>query len=257
MSHFAAQNRNDEICNDLTGENYRIVLARIHQELMPKTYFEIGVNNGSSLMLSKCHTIGVDPAYEFADIDTIKSVGQIPILQLFRMRSDDFFFCHSPKKLFGRPVDFAFLDGMHQCEYLMRDFMNIEKHCKKNSIIALHDCLPVESAIAARKPWGEDHAISDPGRRGMWTGDVWRFSRLLKRHRPDLKMVVVDAYATGLVLVTNLDSNCSKLADNYRELQDEMHSWNLNEIGLASYHKEMDVISTSELFGDLDRHFWL
>jgi hypothetical protein len=62
-------------------------------------------------------------------------------------------------------------EGHHRCEYLLRDFLNTERHCRPNSLIALHDCLPLEAPMAERSP----NAVAiDPLRQGMGTSDVWR-----------------------------------------------------------------------------------
>ncbi len=75
----------------------------------------------------------------------------------------------------------------------------------------------------------------------MWTGDVWRTALLLKRRRPDLRITVLDAAPTGLVLITNLDPHSTLLADNHDAFVAEMMSWSLPEITLAGYFAEMEV----------------
>jgi hypothetical protein len=49
-------------------------------------------------------------------------------------------------------------------------------------------------------------------RAGWWTGDVWRAALLLKRRRPDLQITTVDAFPTGLVLITNVDPSSRYLS---------------------------------------------
>ena len=45
------------------------------------------------------------------------------------MTSDDFFASHDlAQVLGGRPVDLAYIDGMHQFEFALRDFMNLERY---------------------------------------------------------------------------------------------------------------------------------
>ena len=39
---------------------------------------------------------------------------------------------------------------MHLYEFALRDFMNIEAHCRPESLVVLHDCLPVDSYMARR-----------------------------------------------------------------------------------------------------------
>jgi hypothetical protein len=157
---------------DHAGHAYVMVLDRLHQVLQPKTYLEVGTFAGVSLSLSRCAAIAVDPEFRITDPAIVAKVLNRPSLSLFQMTSDAFFAEQDPVRLFGRPVDVAFLDGMHRCEFLLRDFMNTERHCRRNSLIALHDCLPVEEAIATRIV-GEMKA-SSPAREPWWTGDVWR-----------------------------------------------------------------------------------
>ncbi len=161
-----------------------------------------------------------------------------PNLLLYQTPSDDFFTRFNPTQLLAAPIDFAFLDGMHRCECLLRDFLNTERHCHRNSVIALHDCLPIETPMAERQPNAES---VEPHPQGMWTGDVWRTALLLKRHRPDLRLVALDAAPTGLVLITNLDPQSSLLADHYDSLLTEMMGWSLIEITLAGYYEQIDV----------------
>ncbi len=223
---------------DLAGDSYVHVLERLHDILQPRTYLEIGVETGATLALARCASIGVDPRFQFGEIGVVERIVAKPSLLLYQMPSDDFFAAHAPTELLGAPIEFAFLDGMHRCECLLRDFQNVERHCRPDSVIALHDCLPLESAMAEREPGA---APIDPRRQGMWTGDVWRTALLLKRRRPDLRMVVLDAAPTGLVLISNLDPGSRLVEERHDDLVAEMMSWSLEEITLASYHAEMGV----------------
>jgi len=119
----------------------------------------------------------------------------------FSMESDKFFSQYNPRCMMNCHIDFAFLDGKHWSEFLLRDFINTERNCHRNSIIALHDCLPVEAAIADRIPNQRPTIVAH--RAGWWAGDVWRTALLLKRKRPDLHMLTLDAKPTGLVLISN------------------------------------------------------
>jgi hypothetical protein len=223
---------------DLMGENYLNVLGRLHSVLAPATYLEIGVDTGKTLALAHCHAIGIDPEFRFQDMGIVRAIVAKPSVALYQMPSDDFFARFSPTTLFGGPIEMAFLDGMHRCEFLLRDFFHTERHCRRNSVIALHDCLPLEAPMAERDP----NALAVDGRRqGMWTGDVWRTALLLKRRRPDLQITVLDAAETGLVLITNLDPENTLLSDNHDQFVAEMLSWSLAEITLPGYCAEMGV----------------
>jgi hypothetical protein len=119
----------------------------MHEWLAPASHFEIGTESGASLSNAKCATIAVDPKFHLGTRDC---VGSKPFCALYQMRSDTFLRRHDPSRMFHGPIDLAFLDGMHYCEYLLRDFANTERHCRRNSVIAMHDCVPVDLAIASR-----------------------------------------------------------------------------------------------------------
>src|SRR5207253_931962 len=107
----------------------------------------------------------------FDSIEMVRQIVAKPSLVLYQMASDAFFARNSPTVLFGAPIDMAFLDGLHRCEYLLRDFINTERHCRRNSVIALHDCLPVEGAITTRVE--KYDTSTHPDRKTWWAGDVW------------------------------------------------------------------------------------
>jgi hypothetical protein len=137
----------------------------------------------------------------------------------------------------------------HLCEFALRDFLNTERSCRRNSIIALHDCLPLDFTMAQRQcpPYPEGEA--DLLRAGRWTGDVWRCALLLKRCRPDLRMTMIDAYPTGLALITNLDPSSSLLRERYASAVEEMHAMSLRELTLPGLHAKLNVEPASVLAG--------
>ena len=242
---------------DLTGLHYISFMQRLHGALRPKTYFEIGTLNGSTLALAQCASLAVDPQFAFLDIATVAQVMAKPRLLLFQTTSDDFFALHDPVALLGGRIDLAFLDGMHRCEFLLRDFINTERHCKRNSVVALHDCVPVEEGMAGRTPGSAPPLL--PHRAGWWTGDVWRTALLLKRFRPDLAITVLDAQPTGLVLVTNLDPASVTLADGYDAFVRTMLGWFLADIGIAGLMAELGIEPTADYAADeqISGRFWL
>ena len=226
---------------DHLGLDYRQVIHHIHQWLKPNSYLEVGVEKGETFILSDSKSIGVDVAFQFTSTDLLQKISQRPMSALYRMPSDSFFKSFDPTKILGGPVELAFLDGMHQCEYLLRDFINTEKSCLSNSIIILHDCCPLETPMAAREPG--QHAI-EAHREGWWTGDVWRTALALKRLRTDLQMVVLDAAPTGLVCITNLNPASTYLQEEYFTVVDAMRAWDLEQIGLGALLMELEILST-------------
>lgn len=223
---------------DLHGEFYQTLLARIHRVLTPKTYFEIGTLHGDTLALSRCPSIAVDPEFQIRSPEIMAGVQDKSRLHLFQMSSDDFFRDHNPAAIFGCEVQLAFLDGMHQCEFLLRDFLNIERSCKPSSIVVLHDCFPVEESMADRD---RQKNPFHPHHEGWWTGDVWRTALLLKRRRPDLRMLSLDAAPTGLVMITNLNPRNDDFAAGYDGLVDTMMSWRISDIGFDALFQEMGL----------------
>ncbi len=229
---------------DFAGHGYLQVLQTLHEVLQPRNYLEIGTCTGESLALATCASLAVDPDFSFEDIQLVRRIVSKPRLLLFRMASDLFFQQHDPRVLLGEEVQLAFLDGMHHCEFLLRDFINTERHCARNSVIVLHDCLPVEEPMADRASLSRPSI--EPHRRWWWAGDVWRTARLLRRVRPDLSFTTLDAPPTGLVLITNLDPDSTALRDHYDEHVQTMLGWSLAEIGLQQHAADMQVEPTGD-----------
>ncbi|MCB8877266.1 class I SAM-dependent methyltransferase [Acidisoma silvae] len=236
---------------DHIGTDYKTVLGWFHKRLRPKTYLEIGTQNGFTLSLATCASIAIDPQFQISSGATVNNK---PACHLFQMPSDDFFESHQPSTIFGRLVDLAFLDGMHRCEFLLRDFMHTEPHCKQNSVILLHDCLPLDEGMTSRVQ-GTGSSTGDR-RYGWWTGDVWRTALALKRYRPDLEIAAYDAQPTGLIAITNLDPQSTLLADRYSDIVRDMRSWTLD---LDAYFREVHVESTDAIATEekMNTRFWL
>jgi len=195
---------------------YYDLLARIHRDLLPRTYVEVGVRNGESLRLCLPGTmkVGIDPAvdlrYPFEPRTTV----------VFDTTSDAFFAEHDVRTVLGgRPVDLAFIDGMHMFEYALRDFINLERACEPDSVILIHDCLPIDEVTSARERTT-----------AVWTGDVWKLVLVLKRVRPDLRVVTSDVGPSGLGIVTNLDPASTALRDQLDELVIEYTSLGFDAI---------------------------
>jgi hypothetical protein len=243
----------NDIRPDLKGEHYLTLLGRIHSTLKPRTYLEIGTRDGASLKLSKAKSIAIDPSFVLSgDV-----VGEKSLCALYKTTSDQFFQQTDPKVVVGGPLDFVFLDGMHLAEFLLRDFINIERHTRGNSIIAIHDCVPVETGIARRV----EQAPAD--KRGKnhptwWTGDVWKVIAMLQERRPTLKILAVDAVPTGLVLITNCDPKSTILLDQYSDIVEEFRT-DMDDSYLVKFVRSINILSTSSLVGfeEISRYFWI
>ena len=204
MAHLGAHEMLAEL--EFPGEGYFSILARIHEHLKPATYLEIGIDQGRSFEIVRPETLalGVDPEPHLQ-----KPLG--PRQRVFAQTSDEFFEqCDMTSELDGKTLDLAFIDGMHQFEFALRDFINIEKYCSADSIILIHDVYPIDATSAAREraSW-------------FWSGDIWRLILALNKYRPDLSVNVIGARPTGLAIVQNLDPHSRVFAERQREIIDE------------------------------------
>jgi hypothetical protein len=176
------------------------VLRWLHEILKPKLYLEIGVETGLSLRLAGDHTdvVGIEPA--------LQQQFELPRRsRLAEMTSDAFFDPGtSHGYLNGRTIDLAFIDGLHHFDQALRDFINVEFHSRRDSVVAVHDCSPVDAFTCTREC-----------RTSFWTGDTWRLVPCLNAYRPDLRIVTLAAPPSGLALVTNWDPGSTRLVDHY------------------------------------------
>lgn len=192
----------------MPGDDYYDWLSFFHEMIKPATYVEIGLGHGRSLALAGEGTlaIGIDPYQGFWG--NLNYVSSNSPATLFPLASDDFFKQYDLSQVIGSETfDLAFIDGLHIFEQALKDFINLERFAGKDSVVLIHDCLPVEVIVAEREPCP-----------GFWTGDVWRIIPCLKTFRPDLRIMTIPAFPSGLGVVTNLDSSSTILSDNYDEI---------------------------------------
>ncbi|MSQ55730.1 MAG: class I SAM-dependent methyltransferase [Betaproteobacteria bacterium] len=192
---------------ELPGMYYTEILARIHQVLRPRTYVEIGVFEGKSMALAGPETdvIGIDPAPQAA-------VEQGPRRRIVAMTSDAYFAAHDlAAELGGRPVELALIDGMHLCEFALRDFANLERYCAPGATILIHDVYPLDEASSSRER-----------ETSFWTGDTWRALLALRKYRPDLSVQTLASPPFGLAVVRRLDPASRVLAERMAEIEADM-----------------------------------
>lgn len=176
--------------------SYLDVLDRLHRELCPAHYLEIGVRHGKSLILARGPATGVDPAPD-VKCNLPSEVNILPIT------SDDFF-ADPPDEL---EPDFCFIDGLHHFECALRDFMNVERHAAPGAVVAIDDVFPNHFAQAERKR-----------RTQVWTGDVWQLIEIFKKYRSDLGTLLLDVAPTGMLLIRGLDPSNRVLWENYDKI---------------------------------------
>ncbi len=154
-----------------------------------------------ALALPETRAIGVDPEPKIA-----RPLG--PHVSIRATTSDAYFAGGDVSgDLGGHPVDLAFIDGMHQFEFALRDFINIEKHCSPRSTVLIHDCYPLNRLTAERERQTQ-----------FWSGDIWRLILALRKYRPDLSVNVIATSPTGLGMVRRLDPHSKVLSERYEEI---------------------------------------
>lgn len=213
-------------------------LTGLHARFEPRSYLEIGIRNGRGLALSSTRTIGVDPAY------SIKAELACDV-RLVRATSDDFFARPDAMSWFpDGTADLSFIDGMHLFEFAFRDFINAERASTPASVIVLDDMLPRAQSEAAR----DRHTMS-------WTGDVYKVALVLTRFRPDLVVVPLDTFPTGLVLVAGLDPRSTVLSDHYDEIVTEYTTPDPQQVPDAVLHRtdaaDAEAVLASTVWPDL------
>ena len=226
-----------------TGMLYVDFMATLSMTLSCRSYFEIGTDVGNSLKAFKCDAVCVDPHFKVSQ-DVLQGRRHA---HFFQMTSDVFFEHHDIRAYLSGGIDVAFLDGLHHFEALLRDFINTERFCSDRSVILLHDCLPLNERMAERRMRVVED--EDTTTKIFWTGDVWRLLPILKRFRPDLRILALDCEPTGLVACTSLDRYSRVLSKNYNEIVDEYGKLELSELGLRNLWSIFPMVDSRKLHG--------
>ena len=133
-----------------------------------KDYLEIGVEYGQTFEnIQIQNKVGVDPDPKTPDPRIIKKT------------SDEFFVDNN------KNYDVIFIDGMHQAEYVLRDFNNSVKCLNKGGLIFLDDVLPINEREQNKIPIKHAFENGILKYREPWTGDVWKFVYYLLKNKGD------------------------------------------------------------------------
>jgi hypothetical protein len=184
--------------------DYLAFLERVHAQLQPPTYLEIGIRYGASMALAQAPSIGIDPGYELRQQLRDDAA-------LFRETSDDYFERPDPlEPLGGKPAALSFIDGMHLSEFALRDFINVERNSHWSSVVVFDDVLPRDADEAARNRVTK-----------AWAGDIYKMIFILEKYRTDLICLRIGTGPTGLLLVLGLDPDNRVLSERYDEIAAE------------------------------------
>ena len=183
--------------------NRHTFLQALHTMLRPRSYLETGVNFGQSMTLSRVQSVGIDPEFSV----TRELLADV---HLARTSSDEFFARRDPiAHLDAGVVDLAFIDGMHLSEYVVRDYLAVERFTTPTSVVVFDDLLPRNVDEAARYR----HTRA-------WTGDVYKALQALRDFRPDLVVLEVDTTPTGVGVVLCPDASHGGVLPQYDEWLD-------------------------------------
>jgi hypothetical protein len=157
------KNRNEVINYMISRYNY-------------KSYLEIGCSNNSNFNKINAELKeGIEP----------RSVGGT-----VKCTSDEFF-------IFNKiPFDIVFIDGMHECNQVVRDIDNSLKILNNKGMIILHDTIP-HAEYMQMMPLSA--AQVSKNYKGGWTGDVWK-AVCAMRSREDIVCRTLDI-ETGLTFI--------------------------------------------------------
>ena len=175
-------------------------LIDLHKYVEPRFYTEIGVEYGASLKLAQCAALGIDPAPQL-------SVPIAPQHSISYTTSDDYFRLADTSTM--KAIDLCYIDGMHQIEFALKDFMNMERFCHAGSVVIVDDIYPAHPLQGERIRQSR-----------YWTGDIWKIIPILQLHRPDLIVMPVDTDPTGSLMVLGLDPTNNVLWDHFDSIID-------------------------------------
>ncbi len=226
-----------------TGMPYDWFLARLSRAAAVQRYLEIGVARGAVFAQIACrHGIGVDPEFT---LDANVAANKTRV-SLYQVMSDVFFQHLRLRRHLGGRIDLAFLDGMHLFEFLLRDVMNTEAVSRRDSILCLHDCLPLAEPMAERDPMRAQARSRGTAYADWWTGDVWKVVPILAKYRPDLTVMLVDCAPTGLVVITGLDPSSRVLKRNYEAIVREFSELPNDAAGIARMYEAHPLVPAEE-----------
>ena len=123
---------------------------------------------------------------------------------------------------------------------MLREFAATERHCRRDSVIVLHDCIPTDTHVA-RRVMQDERLANLSAHPSWWAGDVWKAAALIQRYRPDLRLYAFNTPPTGLIAITNLDPDSTVLQDNYFALVQEAHATMSDPTAMLGFFAELDM----------------
>jgi hypothetical protein len=176
--------------------NHTEILNALIEKHNLKSYLEIGVQNRAN----NFNKIGLPWREKFCiDPDPNAKAD-------FVGTSDEYF------KELNNKWDIVFIDGLHECQQVKRDFENSLKCLNDGGYILIHDVLP-QNEVGTRVP----------RETLVWWGDVYKFAMSIRNHYSDIGFVTY-----------NIDNGCMVV---WKELNKTYTTWNEAPFNWETYQK--------------------
>jgi glycosyltransferase involved in cell wall biosynthesis len=197
LNHYIVRNKDEYDKKSLCNNNIsRFNFFKALKELSPdnillefntKLFERYLVINENTNPDQKYLEIGIEYGYNFNNVHFQNKIGVDPDPKfenesLIKLTSDDFFETNCDF------FDTVFIDGMHQTEYVLRDFNNSISKLNNNGIIFIDDILPLNYNEQLKIP--NKHIYENGILKYLepWTGDVWKVAYyLLKYHSTEFE----------------------------------------------------------------------
>ena len=184
-------------------------------------YLEIGTENGYTFKNIKfINKIGVDPDPKYIDNNIIIKTSDKYFNDLDNENNID---------LSDKFKDVMFIDGMHLCDYVIKDYNNCIKYLNENGTIFIDDIIPInydEQLRIPNKHYYENNILKygEP-----WTGDIWKFIYfILSNYEERIEFKVFHNYCyRGIAMI--------KLKEKF-----QINEVFINEIKNFDYFKEIN-----------------
>lgn len=191
---YLSTNNYEILTSNITKLKYNTTVNERHIIINTLTkqhhnYLEIGIEYGYTFSKTHfLHKVGVDPDPKCENIDN----GEI-----YKCTSDNYFDnIHGLddaksddsddvfENLNLNKFDVIFIDGMHNCENVLRDFNNSVNALTKDGAIFIDDCIPLNYNEQLKIPVRHHYENGILKYGEEWTGDVWKFVyHLLKNYK--------------------------------------------------------------------------
>ena len=165
-------------------DNYEIIENKKYKTELSQRHLVINENTNSEQSYLE---IGIETGYNFDNVHFKTKLGVDPDPKyenkcIIKLTSDEFF------KTNCDFFDIVFIDGMHQTEYVLRDFNNSILKLNEYGIIFIDDIFPLNYNEQLKIP--NKHIYENGILKYLepWTGDVWKVAYyLLKYHSTDFE----------------------------------------------------------------------